>query len=177
MKRGHQLLARVPSLSDPKTLYDVTLYGGETWCECQAFASWKKRGEACWHVRVYKSMATALDRCWTEHDTQDGFVCRACLLALLSAMAGAVKTRYVDKEEAKQKVKQARATKAAVKERRKKRDLDPTASVMARFERRARRDALTMSNVLGLSGDGVARLEQCINLAMVGAWVIARKAR
>lgn len=112
MKRGHQLLARVPSLSDPRTLYDVTLYGGETWCECQAFYAWKKRGMKCWHVRVYESAARALERCWNEHNTQDGFVCRACLLALLSAMAAKVKEHYVDKEEAKAKIKQARASKA-----------------------------------------------------------------
>jgi hypothetical protein len=120
VKRGHQVLARVPSLSDPKVLYDVTLYGGETWCECQAFYSWKKRGEKCWHIRVYESAARALDRCWNDHDTPDGFICQACLLALLSAMAGAVKTRYVDKAEAKEKIKLARAAKKKKPKRKKK---------------------------------------------------------
>lgn len=126
MKRGHQLLARVPSLSDPRTLYDVTLYGGETWCECQAFGSWKKRGLKCWHLRVYDSAARTLDRCWTEHGTPDGLVCRACLLALLSKMASVVKADYVDKEEAKEKIKRARARRKKSAPR-KKRALDTTA--------------------------------------------------
>lgn len=111
MKRGHQLLARVPSLSDPTTLYDVTLYGGELFCECQAFFSWKKRGMKCWHLRIYESAERALDRCWNEHGTQDGLICRACLLALLAAMSSRVKEHYVDKDEAKEKVKRARASK------------------------------------------------------------------
>lgn len=111
-----ELIARVPSLSDPKVLYDITLrrsrFGtasDEMLCSCQAFYSWKKRGEKCWHLRVYESAARALDRCWNEHGTQDGFVCTACLLALLSKMASVVKQDYVDKATVEEKVKKARA--------------------------------------------------------------------
>ena len=104
------VIARVPSLSDARVRYDITDRGGELHCSCQAFYSWKKRGLKCWHLRVFDSSARALERCWTEHETPEGFLCRTCLLALLSAMTGTVKSRYIDKEEAKAKVKQARAS-------------------------------------------------------------------
>jgi hypothetical protein len=177
---SEEVVAQVPSLSDPKVLYDITLRRGrrgtqsdELLCSCQAFYSWKKRGEKCWHLRVYESAARALDRCWTEHNTPDGFVCVACLTALLSAMAGVVKQRYVDKAEAKKKVQQARASKVARKKKTPK--AEPTVAAMEKFKRRAHRDAMLLSNALNLDGDGVVQAEQILTLAMVSAWVTAKK--
>ncbi len=99
------VVGRVPSLSDPKVLYDITsrLLPGpgvneELRCGCQAFHSWKKRGLPCWHLRVWDSAQKALGRCYEQHGGEGGdaqTLCGPCLLALLAAAAAKVKTDYV----------------------------------------------------------------------------------
>lgn len=114
-------VARVPSLTNARLRYDVTLKDGELFCACPAFYSWRKRGEKCWHLRVWEAASRALDRCWNDHGTPDGFVCQACLLALLSKAAGVVKAEYVTVIELKEKVTRVRASKK--KKRAKKRSV------------------------------------------------------
>lgn len=99
-----QLLGHVPSLTDPRTTYAIYEYNGAFSCECQAFASWQKRGLPCWHLRVWKAATGAMQRCEdVGHPAGAGraALCRSCLLAVLAAMAGKVKRDYVPKAEAK----------------------------------------------------------------------------
>lgn len=108
------VIGRVPSLSDPKVLYDITsrFVPGqpgheELRCGCQAFASWKKRGLHCWHLRVWHAAQQALGRCYQAHggDGGDGqTLCPKCLLSLLAAAAAKVKNEYVLKPPKKVRV-------------------------------------------------------------------------
>ena len=103
------LVARVPSLSEPGTAYAVTRRpDGTLACACPAYGAWRKRGQPCWHLRVWQSADVALERCRVAGH-QEVFaprvLCQPCLLALLAAMAGAVKKRYVVKPEKKPRKK------------------------------------------------------------------------
>ena len=105
--RRDEVLARVPSLSDPIIAYDVVRRpDGTIACECQAYPSWRKRGLDCWHVRIYKSAAKATARCQDLAERRGVphaayGVCLPCLLRLLATMAAAVKTKYVPRPEKK----------------------------------------------------------------------------
>ena len=118
------VVACVPSLSDPRVRYDITRErDGSLRCECQAFASWRKRGLPCWHLRVWQAASAALVRCETaghgqhivERDASPdaAYLCERCLLALLAAMAAKVKTQFVARAEVK-------AAKLAAAEKRKR---------------------------------------------------------
>ncbi len=122
-----EVVGRVPSLSNPRTFYDITLrrsrFGtcnDELICSCQAFYAWKKRGLKCWHLRIFEAASKALDRCWEYHGTQDGFVCASCLIGVLAKAASVVKNEYVKKEEAASKIKLARAAKKKKRKTKKK---------------------------------------------------------
>lgn len=125
-------VGRVPSLSDPRVSYVVTEGPDGLRCECQAFPSWRKRGLPCWHLRVWRAAQGAVARCRdaghdpTQH-TDQPLVCQACLLSVLSAMAGKVKRDYVSKADVKaaqlarrEKAAARKAAKQAARRRKKK---------------------------------------------------------
>jgi len=107
-----RVVARVPSLSDPRARYDVVeRRDGTLTCECPAFASWRKRGKPCWHLRVLATTRAAVARCRDAaergapgHLTVGG-LCDDCALGLVAALAARVKANYVEKPPPKRRRK------------------------------------------------------------------------
>lgn len=103
----------VPSLTHADRSYFVDDRGTTSICSCYQF----DKKKACKHLRLVAQADDLIQRCMRYHGSEDGGLCRQCLVVFMAASARKVRRDYITKREHREQMQRKVASRKKRKEK------------------------------------------------------------